>query len=290
MNDQNSTPRAPDCLCIGAQKSATSWMYTTLKSVPGVFCPAIKEVSYFIEAQRASAQWVKAFRKEQVEREQLRIRKRGIAEQGVLESLAQLEYIDTDQVSDQWYKGIFGFAAAEDICCDLCPNYMSMVQEGIEHVMRMNPRVRILMIVRDPVDRAWSQIRMSTQLGRMDINFDRVDSSELLGQLHCMYDYAGLLPRWHKLVEQDRFYTVIYDQIQDDPQEVLNGVLGFLGLSGVDATSDLHQRINQGIEMPMPINVRAKLFKALKPQYEYLETAHPQYVQAWVKRHEQALG
>lgn len=37
----------PDFICIGAQKSATTWLYAQLRQHPQVFLPAIKELNFF---------------------------------------------------------------------------------------------------------------------------------------------------------------------------------------------------------------------------------------------------
>lgn len=45
---------APDVVCVGAQKSGTTWLYSNLILNPHIFLPAIKEIQYFAEVHVSS--------------------------------------------------------------------------------------------------------------------------------------------------------------------------------------------------------------------------------------------
>ena len=46
-SDRLKSGRLPDFLCIGAQKSGTTWLYHNLKQHPQVWLPPVKELHYF---------------------------------------------------------------------------------------------------------------------------------------------------------------------------------------------------------------------------------------------------
>ncbi len=282
----------PDFICIGAQKAATTWLYDALRWVPGVFLPAIKELHYFSELHTPDA---KRFGPKHRARKIVHLRTFHRSKRNknpyVLQVLAQLDHLDTTEINDDWYRGIYEFASDFDICGEICPSYMSMPMRGIRHVMHINPQMRVLVLVRDPVDRAWSHMRMHAQSGGLKIDFDQILSGHTpLGPYMRYTDYASSIRRWKTMAGEGRFKAIVYDRIGDDPHSVLSEILEFIGAEHTNTKVNLNKKVFAGEKIPLPIELRSKLFDDLQPQYDFLHSMFPEQVEQWVKRHEQAIS
>tara|TARA_R110002111_G_scaffold127955_1_gene192761 strand:+ start:294 stop:1178 length:885 start_codon:yes stop_codon:yes gene_type:complete len=281
----------PDFVCIGAQKAATTWLYNVLRRVPGVFLPAIKELHYFSEhhsddakrfGPRHRAEQIAHIREYQQNKLMLTPHDKAVRE--------QINFLDSPTTDDDWYRSIFDFAGDNDICGEICPCYMSMPVRGIRHTMSINPLLRVLVLVRDPIDRAWSQMRMHQKTGVMDFNLDRILTGKSSMAPYMRYtDYANSLEHWKSMSGEGRFKAVVYDHIQSNPETAIQQILQFIGVPNQNSSIQLDKVVFQGMKVDLPVELRAKLLKDLEPQYTYLHNLFPQQVESWIDRHKSAL-
>ena len=277
----------PDFICIGAQKAATSWLYNALRWTPGVFLPALKELHYFSQVHcEDAARYAPKQRRRRID--QFREFHLGKIHKNKYQKmvLRQLEHIDTETVDDDWYRGIFDFANLDDICGEICPSYMTMNMRGIRHLMSMNPLVRIIVIVRDPIDRAWSHIRMLARSEHLDININAITAGKSPLTPYLQYtDYATAIPRWERIAIPGRLKIISYDQVANDPYAVFDEVTEYIGLKDAKPRDDLTGSVFKGNQVKLPDALRLQLLEKLAPQYEYLETIFPDLVPTWLERH-----
>ncbi len=69
-----------------------------------------------------------------------------------------------------WYARQFSHASARDVLGDASPNYM-FVPETPERVHRLLPDAKLVFILREPVQRAFSQFLMSRRMGVESLDF-----------------------------------------------------------------------------------------------------------------------
>ncbi len=282
----------PDFICVGAQKAATTWLYDALRWVPGVFLPAIKELHYFSELYTPDAKrFGPKHRASQIQHIRSFHQAKAHQNEYTRIILSQLDHLETDQVDDQWYRGIFKYASDTDICGEICPCYMSMPMRGIRHAMSINPLMRVLVLVRDPVDRVWSHIRMHAKSGTLNFDLDHILSGALpMGPYMQYTDYANSIRRWKSMAAEGRFRAIVYDRIADAPHAVLNEILEFIGAPQASTKANLGKSVFSGDKIKLPTELRAKLFADLQPQYDFLHTMFPDQVETWVQRHKMAMS
>ena len=282
----------PDFICIGAQKAATTWLYEVLRRTPGVFLPAIKELHYFSEQYCEDA---KRFGPEHRAQQIANIRayhRRKLALTPYDTSIqAQLDALEDGEICDDWYRALFAFAGDHEICGEICPCYMSMPVRGVRHAMSINPLLRVLVLVRDPVDRAWSHIRMHAKSGLHNSNTDDLLSGQAsLGPYLRYTDYANSLERWKSFAGSGRFKAVLYDEIQSNPQSTIDEIVSFIGApSDSGSMRKLDEVVFSGKKADFPVELRARLLDELAPQYAYLHTMFPEQVERWTEKHKLAL-
>ncbi|MGV6814772.1 MAG: sulfotransferase family protein [Phycisphaerales bacterium] len=295
MTQRHVIGRPPDFVCIGAQKAGTSWLYNALYEASGVFLSVVKELSYFVESDPRDRAWATVLRHNQTTLVRNLLKPPALPVPNLEEIRAQLDHIGSPQlVDDDWYTGIFSlFARPDDLCGDISPLYMTLRQDQIDHLMALNPAVRVLVIVRDPVDRAWSQIQMRIRNGKMDDDLDQLAGDQrALESFASFSDYQGALTRWRASAGEGCFHAIAFDRIASEPESVFEEVGEFLGIEALQTSVDLHAPVNTGSgrPMPMPLSLRAILFDQLKPQYAYLCGLFPGLADRWEQRHTNALN
>ena len=153
---------APDFLCIGAQKAGTSWLDVMLRQHPGVFLPPMKEVHFYdfiyLPEHRG---WIRTgFRKHLRQARRARGLRRPISRGSRRCRGAQ----------DAWYAAVFDHPdAAGRVTGEITPAYSILPAEGVARVRATNPAMKIVFIVRDPVDRALSQPAHGGQPAQADV-------------------------------------------------------------------------------------------------------------------------
>ena len=278
--------RYPDFLGIGAQKAGTTWLHRNLSNHPQIWLPPVKEVHYFDEVHiQAHKRWAPAHRQNRggaLLRDYLA---RTTAEERRADRIALLETFMEDTISDDWYGRLFGFARPAQICGEFTPEYSIMRAKGIRHVLQLSPDVKLILSLRDPIERCWSQIRMtdSRQKGSSLAELEEAARSlNVLGRA----DYPGIISRWSKFVPSERLHIVFMDDIAEKPLQVLNGVCDFLGLEFLQGRfPDASVPVHTGNGLDMPPTIYKSLKMSLRYIYDQLVVLYPEHAGRWVARH-----
>lgn len=140
------------------------------------------------------------------------------------------------------------------------------------------PTVKLLAVLRDPVERAWSHYRYSVQRGFETLPIEEAldrEPERLAGEVERMLDpayqsyahrhhtylsrghYAEQLQALYALFGPERVYVLQSEAMFANPEAALQGVFGFLGLGG--ATLGEVPVYKAGRDQKMPASVRARL-------------------------------
>ncbi len=277
----------PDFLCVGAQKAATTWVHYSLARLPGIFMPVIKESHFFRESSQTSIRCPSKRRRSKIAKfSETIVGQNGLHVDREM-MLRQLEHFDAEHVDDDWYRTIFSFANDGDLRGEACPSYFGLLEEDIEHVNAIAPDARIILLVRDPLDRCWSNLRMNRRK-REGFEFDQV-FADPDGLKYCLENtaYDQAIPRWRSGVG-DRLRVFLFDDIMERPDETLGQLLDHIGYRHNGEIEPGEPR-NVGDPTPIPHSYRERLYHELQGQYEFLEQIYPERVARWRARHEQSL-
>ena len=270
--DTEGRPRKTEIIGIGAQKSGTSWLSQMLGQHPRVWTPPMKEVQFFnhrfIEGHRYWIRW--HYRNKPVE---IRARhaRRGEEVPPVMDAYLHRICSGPQMFSNHWYKQVFAPTPPHARAMDVTPEYSTLPEEGVDFVARFLPRARYVYIIRDPVDRAISQMRMNLlrEKRRPASDAEWLDeaASPVLGDRG---DYAAYVPRWQERVGE-RLLILPYGDIARDPLALMRRVEAHLKLPEWDYRG-LRTRVfatPDGIEVPGL--ARAALRERFAGQYAFLE-------------------
>jgi hypothetical protein len=207
---------APDFLCVGAQKGGTTWLFHQLDSHPDFWMPPRKELHYFDELSRTK----RAFPPRRRDERDLWFLEK-------ITSLSAQSYIDLDN-----YARLFE-AKASLLSGDITPAYSMLNDEVIQRIADHFPRLKVIFLARDPVERAWSQLSMAVSV-QMIKPFDVNDIDEVTrnllhpGVLLRSYPSA-IVARWQRHVPLGQFRTYFFDDLEKNPIELRRSILHFLG-------------------------------------------------------------
>ena len=152
-------------VCIGAMKCATSWVHAYLDTLDGVTVSPLKELHFFDAKFAAHALGdMDAFA---IKRVGLHLARPGKAVENLLLSTDFQASVDRMHMvfDDNAYFGHFARLATPTTrtFCDVTPAYSVLGPDGFAYMRdffaTQSVKLKLLYILRDPVDRLWSQFR-----------------------------------------------------------------------------------------------------------------------------------
>ena len=198
----------PNFLIIGAAKSGTTAIYTFLKQHPDIYMSPRKELRYF--SNRPTPQ--------------------GDIPEG---------YVHKGVTTLSAYESYFDGVMDERIYGESSPMYL-YTPGTAERINETIPNVKLLAILRNPVDRAysaythalreWKEPAESFQKA-LELEPERIKAG--WGML-WHYTRAGLyyqqLARYFEVFDSKQILVVLYDDLRSDPAALLRLIFNFLGV------------------------------------------------------------
>lgn len=141
---------------------------------------------------------------------------------------------------------------------------------AMERIWKYNPKIKLLIILRNPVDRAFAHWNMQRFKGREPLDFlDAVNQEKNRAReaapLQCRRFsyvdrgfYAGQLERVFKFFSRERVQIIKFEQFQKRKDETLDGIFSFLGVKPLRSARDKDRNI-----VPYEREMRAKERKYL---------------------------
>lgn len=226
--------RPPDFIGLGAQKAGTSWLHIQLGRHPGIWQPPVKELHYF-DRDLPGATFADASLSNRLKgapwREAMAEHLSRLARAHDRDELAWwTRYYLTDH-DDAWYRSLFALAPPECLVGEITPRYAICGEAQILRMHTMAPEAKLLFLLRDPVQRFWSQYRMfmgrnSISLGNPTAILDFFESPN--GRPRGLYTQTLL--KYCRRFSPSQILIVFYDAIANSPDRLLAEVFDFLGL------------------------------------------------------------
>jgi hypothetical protein len=186
--------------------------------------------------------------------------------------------------ADELYGRIFGAAPMNMLCGEITPRYAILPDIGIQHILRLQPAVKFIFIMRDPIERIWSALRMQAETAANPV--EEVTGRTITSVHLDQTDYVATLRLYARHVTSDRFLKLIFDDIVERPFEVLQSVCEFLG---IDFSREFFGRVsqakNEGPRVSMSAELYDELRARLRPIYDQLLTEETPAFKRWFGKH-----
>jgi hypothetical protein len=132
-----------------------------------------------------------------------------------------------DQPGDRplsWYTDLFGQPAGYVRQGEITPAYAILAVETIRRIRELFPEVRLLFLIRNPIERAWSSALMA--LTRAELSLDEASDQWLIDHFRsrgslARGDYEQCLRNWLSVFPREQLLLERFEQIWDDPIALL---------------------------------------------------------------------
>jgi hypothetical protein len=175
-----------------------------------------------------------------------------------------------------WYLSQFDGADGRPAVGEISHSYLSS-PEAPARIAELNPRMRLLVCLREPVDRAFSDYLDLLKNQQFDGPFEAAieEFPRLLGRGR----YATHLQRYLDVFPAEQIHVSLFDDLRGDTQAYADEVFDFLGITRLElAPSDLQSR------MPAGVPRNAALASGAKSMAKLVKRAGLARVRSRVKR------
>lgn len=222
----------PNVFLVGTMKSGSSWLAKQLERHPGIFVPGVKEPNFLISPEGAGFPLKGPLPQDQL--------------------FARMHKYSAASAAD--YAALYREATAFPIRVDASIRYL-VSDLAADRLTRFHAErgltPRLLVILRDPVERCWSHWQMHRTMGIEPLSFrEALDAEEARlaegwsndwgYQLYSRYDRH--LARYIDRFGRDALHVEIQEEAVADPAASMTRVLGFLGLNPAEAEAGDPQR------------------------------------------------
>jgi hypothetical protein len=136
-----------------------------------------------------------------------------------------------------WYRGLFRAFAERPALGEKCPEYL-FHPRALARIARAIPDARLIAVLRDPVDRAYSHYWHARRLGQESLSFeDALDAERervARGQWGLAYTIRGRYLRQIQVVlehfPRQALLVLIFEDLKASPQETFWQACRFLGI------------------------------------------------------------
>lgn len=281
--------RAPTLLfCVGATKAGTSWLRDYLAAHPECYLRGARELHYF-DCHDLGATWARAEVKKRIARLEQAMATAGTEQAlvgaGELADLRALLALLQKPVDEAAYVAyLTEERGGARLVADVTPGYSLLSAERLGQMAGLLPDVRFLYILRDPIERLWSHVRMMARR-RGEGTVGKVRAARILHgviagretAIAVRSDYRGGLERLREAVEPGRLMVAFYEELFTHPG--IGALCGFLGIA--ERPADLGRRVHQGMALAMEPSQLQAARDWLRPQYDYVERTMGRLPQAW---------
>src|SRR6266513_3649650 len=185
----------PTFVGIGSMRCGSTWLYEVLKCHPEIQMSDSKEMAFFCMPQML-------------------------------------------ELGFGWYAAHFSAGNGSEpkpVRGEITPRYARMKAWQVNRIAELLPDLRIILTVRHPIERVWSQTLydFGRLQGRDILN---VKSVEFLRQLErarsrLSSDYLRTIKIWSDAFGREALHISLFDQLCDDPETYVNGILKHIGAS-----------------------------------------------------------
>ncbi|NNE79371.1 MAG: hypothetical protein HKN18_03775 [Silicimonas sp.] len=277
-------------LCIGAAKAGTDWLHRQLSAHPECHLRTIKELHYFdaLESGRLDNEMTKH------RREQDNLLRHLAADHSVPDAdqarrladrTAWIKHLKSGQEDLPGYLAYLNEgASAGQVVGEMTPSYALLPTDRLRAMAEMAPDVRFVYLLRDPVERLWSHVRMIAVRRDPNGKLTRQRAARILArtiageeeQIACRSDYADTLARLTKAVPGPQVLVDVFEEMVKG--DGLLRLCSFLGIAPMTGDPGL---VHVGQPLEMTRDQRRAAAQWLAPQYDAAAKTLGRMPKAW---------
>lgn len=229
----------PDFICIGGQRTGTTWLHHVLSANDTIWMPPCKELHHYdaicpdVSAYpyRYREHLGSRFRHYALAASRIVTRKNLRPDVNVrLDWDWDLKYFTGLNRSRDWYASLFNVRSSKGrVTGEITPAYSMLPKDAVEGIHRDFPHARIILILREPLSRAWSHALKDLPAERAS------DSQEIVKFMRdpdCFErsNWPEITKRWQSVFPAEQFLVLDFEQIRKQPETIISTISDFLGV------------------------------------------------------------
>lgn len=149
---------------------------------------------------------------------------------------------------------------------EVTPAYSLLKPDRVATIKEWMPDLKVLFLMRDPVERAWSQAKkdFEPKMGKplRKATFEELQSFFTLPEISARGDYVTALRNWSRFYPLEEMFLGFTEEISEAGATVLREIYGYLGVDqnpNIDWADVEQPEHTASDSTPMPPNVRSFL-------------------------------
>ncbi len=216
----------PNFIVVGAAKAGTTSIYQYLSQHPEVYLSPIKETNYF-----AKDIPLDKIRKDYYKEGELDVEK---YVNGDLSEQIHIAFVSEWDHYQKLYKNVKGQKAIGEIS-----NSYLHSEVAAREIYAVNPDMKIIMILRDPIKRAFSHYKMTLRIGLVKDSFyeevqrDYAAREKGFRVSHLYVEmgmYADQVSRYLEVFPREQVRIYLFDDLRVDAAALMDDMIRFLGV------------------------------------------------------------
>lgn len=258
----NSLLKLPNFILIGAGKAGTSSLAHYLRQHPDIFVSTPKELNYFAFTKADSSQY----------------------------NLEDQKWIQNSIITLEAYQQKFALVKHETAIGEASGIYMFHPQAAAR-IQTMLPAVKLMAILRNPIDRAYSGYQMHLRRGTETRKFMHAVEEDLTMQPRPYMRGCYLQKGWYfqqlevyfKLFKREQIQIFLYEELCQQPQQLLKQMYNFLNVDP-NFKVNLEQKFNTAPNYAEALTLADKqqLLALLTPDIIKLQTLIQRDLSSWL--------
>ena len=262
---------------LGAPKCGTTSLYERMRAHPDCHLRAVKELHYFDSLASGTARgrgYIESVhrRLDRQRKRTYRPSRRLALRRDARDHSDWLGTFDGTSRDDAAYLGYLCHGwRRQRVVGEITPDYAALGPDWLRAIRDVAPDVRAVLVLRDPVARLLSHVRMAAGRlapGQLDETAIRMARETLDGQhrwIARFSDYRRIVTQITSVFPQNRLHLEFFERLFT--RDALSRIGAFLGIAPLDARP--RAALHQGIPVAFPPDLLDACRGYLEPQYDF---------------------
>jgi hypothetical protein len=218
----------PNFFLVGAAKAGTTALHSFLAAHSEIYMSPIKESNFFSQPDMKKELFIRNYRNS------INFNLKGYL-RGPMTKMIHIANIQTWDDYIQLFRNVRDEVAIGEASNSylLCPCTANQIAKRV-------PKAKILIMLRNPIERAWSHYLMNRRLGYTlkkhfieEFSHDTKQYPRGWGITHNYLElgmYSSQLKRYYSYFPSDQIKIMLYDDFQESPEHTLKDIFSFLAV------------------------------------------------------------
>jgi len=268
---------------IGSQRGGTTWLGEFLSTHPEVSFSPHKELHYFdTKYLKICKKYDLRFETKLIKKVE-KIKKTGLKKHTVKQLKLLIDRLEMRHNEDAYIKYFENIYNGEKISGEISPSYSMLNEYGFSQIKRMIPNVKIIYILRNPIDRFWSQILLN-HTRKSNFNPIEVFEEKLKDKNYYRRTaYHSTIKAIEKVFDPSQIHILFFENIFDVNTrfETVKGITDFLDIKFIEPK--FGTVVNSSKKVALPDELRKIGVNRFKKTYQYIQKRNEAIPEKWIK-------